>query len=90
MNRNTAMLIHIFEKDKDHSWEDVWLENFNALWEYDYKLYKEATEQFIKQLEGDYCIEALRDKCNEVIQEDKIRCEAICNNLRQNEGSSDK
>lgn len=71
--RNTAILIHIFEKDKDHSWEDVWLHDFTGVYEKDHLLYKEAAKQFIDQLEGNWCVaflEALRDECNKRIEQD--------------------
>ncbi len=50
------------------------------MYEADYNIHREAAKQFIKQLEGYWCImfiEALRDECNKVIEEDKKRCEEI-------------
>ena len=74
LNRNTAMLIHLFEKDSDHSWEDIWLQDLTGIYEKDMLLYKEAAEQFVNQLEGQLCIaflEALRDECNKHIEDHK-------------------
>ena len=80
LNRDTALLLHIFKKDFDHSWEDVHLQDFTGVYEADYNIHREAAKQFIKQLEGHWCImflEALRDECNKLIEEDKKRCEEI-------------
>ena len=64
LDRDTAMLIHLFEKDSEHSWEDVWLHDFTGVYEKD-------------QLEGRWCIaflEALRDECNKHIEEHREKC----------------
>lgn len=74
---NTAMLIHLFEKDSDHSWEDIWLQDFTGVYEKDHLLYKDAAKQFINQLEGHYSIaflKALRDECDRYIEEHKEKC----------------
>ena len=74
LNRDIAMLIHLFEKDSNHSWEDIWLQDLTGIYEKDMLLYKEAAEQFINQLEGQWCIaflEALRDECNKHIEDHK-------------------
>lgn len=80
LSRNVALLLHIFEKDFDHSWEDVHLQDFEGVYEADYNIHREAAKQFIQQLEGHWCImflEALRDECDKIIEEDKKRCEEI-------------
>lgn len=77
LNRNVCMLIHLFEKDDNHSWEDVWLHDFVGIHEKDFFLYKEAANQLIDQLEGHWCrafLEALRDVCSERIEQDLINC----------------
>lgn len=77
LDRNTAILIHIFEKDKDHSWEDMWLHDFTGVYEKDHLLYKEAAKQFLDQLEGNWSIaflKALRDECDKHIQEHNEKC----------------
>lgn len=87
LDRNICMLIHLFEKDDDHSWEDVWLQDFTGVYERDMLLYEEAAKQFIKQLEGHYCIaflEALRNECDKHVQEHRERCRKI----EKNENSS--
>ena len=80
LRRDVLILLHIFEKDVDHSFEDMSLEDHKEVWKIDNTLYKESAKQFIDQLEGHWCImflEALRDECNKVIEEDKKRCEEI-------------
>lgn len=80
LNRDTALLLHIFTKDFDHSWEDVHLQDFTGVYEADYNIHREAAKQFIKQLEGHWCImflEALRDECNSLIEEDNIKCREL-------------
>lgn len=77
---NTAMLIHLFEKDSEHSWEDIWLQDFTGVYERDMLLYKEAAKQFIDQLEGNWCVaflEALRDECDKHIKEHEEKCKKI-------------
>ena len=89
LSRNVAILIHIFEKDLDHSWEDIWLQDFTEVCERDHFLYKEAAKQFIDQLEGNWCVaflEALRDECDKHIQEHRERCKKF----DKNEDSSNK
>ncbi len=85
INRNTAILIHVFEKDKNHSWEDLWLHDFVGVYEKDFALHKESAKQFIDQLEGHWClafIEALRDECNKHIKKHEENCLKYenCNN----------
>ena len=77
LDRDIAILIHLFRKDPDHSWEDAWLHDFTDVAEKDFFLYKEAAKQFIDQLEGNWCrafLEALRDECNARIEQDLINC----------------
>lgn len=77
ISRDIAILIHIFEKDKEHSWEDIWLDDLKGVWEHDYKIHRESAKQLITQLEGHWCrafLEALRDECNEQIEQDLIQC----------------
>ena len=73
LNRDTALLLHFFTKDSEHSWEDIWLQDLTGVYEKDILLYEEAAKQFIDQLEGLWCIRflrALRDECDKRIQED--------------------
>lgn len=89
LSRNIGMLIHLFEKDSDHSWEDIWLQDFTGVYEKDHLLYKDAAKQFINQLEGHYSIaflEALRDECDKYIQEHREQCKKF----NKNEDSSSK
>lgn len=77
LSRDVAILIHIFEKDREHSWEDIWLHDFTGVYERDHLLYKEAANQLIDQLEGQWCrafLEALREVCDERIEQDLIDC----------------
>lgn len=89
LSRDIGMLIHLFEKDSEHSWEDIWLQDFVGVYEKDHLLYKDAAKQFIDQLEGNWCVaflEALRDECDKHIQEHRERCKK----LDKNEDSSNK
>lgn len=88
LSRNIGMLIHLFEKDSDHSWEDVWLQDFIGVYEKDHFLYREAAKQFIDQLEGHYCIaflKALRDECDKHIQDHYNKCKKFEDNGTENE-----
>ena len=89
LSRNIGMLIHIFEKDLDHTWEDVWLQDFTGVYEKDHSLYKEAAKQFRDQLEGHYSIaflKALRDECDKHIQDHYNKCKKF----EKDEDSSNK
>ena len=89
LSRDIGMLIHLFEKDSDHTWEDVWLQDFTGVYERDMLLYEEAAKQFIEQLEGHYCIaflEALRNECDKHIYKYMGRCKKF----EKNESSSNK
>lgn len=80
LNRNIVLLLHIFEKDVDQSWEDIDLEDNEEVWKMDYNLYKESAKQLIDQLEGHWCVaflEALRDECIERIELDRKRVELV-------------
>ena len=89
LSRDIGMLIHIFKKDLDHTWEDIWLQDFTGVYEKDHLLYKDAAKQFIDQLEGHYSIaflKALRDECDKHIQEHRERCKKF----EKDEDSSNK
>ena len=80
LRRDTLILLHIFEKDVDHSFEDMSLEDHEEVWKIDNTLYKESAKQFIDQLEGHWCIaflEALRDECQKRIDDDKRKVELV-------------
>lgn len=73
LNRDDVMLIHLFSKDIEHSFEDIWLHDLTGVYEKDALLFKESAKQLIDQLEGHWCrafLEALRDECNKRIEED--------------------
>lgn len=76
LNRTTAMLIHIFEKDIDRDLEDIILEDHE---EYDKNMistYKDSAKQLFKQFEGNECvafIRALRDECDNYLEKDAKR-----------------
>lgn len=77
LNRNVAILIHIFKKDPDHSFEDVWLHDLTGVHETDLELLRDSAKQLIDQLEGNWCrafLEALRDECDARIEQDLINC----------------
>lgn len=76
-DRDIAILIHIFEKDSDHSFEDAWLHDLTGVYETDVELLRDSAKQLIDQLEGNWCrafLEALRDECNTRIEQDLIDC----------------
>jgi hypothetical protein len=80
LRSDVLVLLHIFEKDSDHSFEDISLEDHEEVWKIDNTLYKESAKQFIDQLEGHWCIaflEALRDECIERIELDRKRVELV-------------
>lgn len=78
LDRNVAILIHIFEKDSDHSFEDFWLHDLTGVYETDLELLRGSAKQLIDQLEGNWCrafLEALRDECDARIEQDLIDCD---------------
>ena len=80
LRRDVLILLHIFEKDTDHSFEDMSLEDYEEVWKMDHTLYKESAKQFIDQLEGHWCIaflEALRDECQKRIDDDRRNVELV-------------
>lgn len=80
LRSDVLVLLHIFEKDSDHSLEDICLEDHEEVWKMDSTLYKESAKQFIDQLEGHWCVaflEALRDECIERIELDRKRVELV-------------
>lgn len=70
INSNTAMLIHILE-GSDTDLETIMIDEMvEGGIDSKTDVYKEAADQFIKQLEGNEClyfIEALKEKCEEYI-----------------------
>lgn len=81
-----AILIHIFEKDSAHSFEDAWLHDLTGVYETDVELLRSSAKQLIDQLEGHWCrafLEALRDECDKRIEQDLIDC-----GLKKNENES--
>lgn len=80
LRSDVLVLLHIFEKDADHAFEDINLEDHEEVWKIDRNLYKESAKQFIDQLEGHWCVaflEALRDECIERIELDRKRVELV-------------
>ena len=70
INSNTAILIHILE-GSDTDLETIMIDEMvEGGIDSKTDVYKEAADQFIKQLEGNEClyfIEALKEKCEEYI-----------------------
>lgn len=88
IHKDIAILIHIFEKDTDHSFEDIWLNDLTGVYETDIELLRGSAKQLIDQLEGHWCIaflEALRDECDARIEQDLIDCGL---KKKENENSS--
>lgn len=76
INSDTAMLIHIFTKDIEHSLEDIILEDHEQYIKDITSIYKKSAKQLFKQFEGNDCIsfvKALRNECNNVLKKDKKR-----------------
>lgn len=85
LNRDVAILLHLFKKDAAHSWEDAWLHDVEQVEEADYKLYEESAKQFINQLEGNWSIAfltALRNVCDKVIESDTKYWEEYNKNIK--------
>lgn len=78
INRNTAILLHIFTKDINYPLEEDIILSDHDNYEIDmFNTYKTSAEQFIKQFEGHNCIafiEALRDECNKILKKDENNC----------------
>lgn len=92
LSRDIGMLIHLFEKDKDHSWEDIWLHDFTGIYEHDFFLYKEAAKQFLDQLEGHWSVaflEALREECDKHIQEHYEKCKKLDEHLKPEDNGTE-
>lgn len=74
INSDTAILLHIFTKDKEHAFEDIILSDHDDYNINMFETYKTSAEQFIKQFEGHDCIafiKALRDECDKILKEDE-------------------
>lgn len=72
LDRETALLLHIFTKDEEHSWEDIWLHDYTGVAEADYFIHEEAAKQLLDQLEGHWCVaflETLIKECQQRIDE---------------------
>lgn len=73
LSRDICILLHIFEKDSEHSFEDMWLHDLTGVHEADFNILRDSAKQFLDQLEGHYCrafLEALRDECDERIKQE--------------------
>ena len=78
-----AMMIHLFKKDDDDAWESIWLHDNDKYAIEDYDCIKESAHQLILQLEGNWCdtfIEALRDECNQILEDSNKRKEKYMRN----------
>lgn len=76
LSPNTAMMIHLFNKDLDDEWESVWLDDNEKYSIEDFECITESAHQLILQLEGNWCdafIKALRDECDVILEESKRR-----------------
>ncbi len=88
LNRDTVMLIHLFHKESDHSFEDIWLHDLTGVYETDFNILRDSAKQLINQLEGHWCrafLEALRDECSSRIKEDLENCKRISKKIHNNE-----
>lgn len=90
LRQDICMLIHLFKKDEEHSWEDIWLQDFECVYEKDMLIYEEAAKQFIDQLEGNWCIsflKALRNECDNRIEKDLEQRKTLIN--KENEDNNE-
>lgn len=70
LSEDTFLLLHIFNRDLNHSFESAWLSDNDAYFGTEMEVYKRAADQFISQLEGEECelfIIALKNRCEEYI-----------------------
>ena len=77
---DVAMLIHLFHRDDDDTWESIWLRDNDKYAIEDYDCLRESAHQLILQLEGHWCdlfIEALRDECSQILEESNKNKESI-------------
>lgn len=75
-----VMLIHLFHRDMDDTFETITLNANDGYYEADYECIKESAKQLLHQLEGHYCdlfIETLRDECNKILEESEKRKKAL-------------
>ena len=49
IHRDMAILIHIFEKDPDHSFEDAWLHDLTGVYETDLEALRDECDKRIEQ-----------------------------------------
>lgn len=78
-----AMMIHLFHRDSDDTWESIWLDDNDKYAEEDYDCVKESAHQLILQLEGHWCdafIKALRDECNQILEDSNKRVQKLSKN----------
>jgi len=76
--RSSYAIIHMYEYQYDHI-EDM-MQNDELLHKMCQVDFEQSADQFVRQLEGQECrafIEALRDRCNEYIQEDLDRIDKM-------------
>lgn len=71
-----AMMIHLYNRDSDDTWESIWLDDNDQYYIEDFECIKESAHQLILQLEGHWCdafIEALRDECDAILKDSEER-----------------
>ena len=79
-----AMLIHLFQRDSDDTWESIWLNDNEKYSEEDYECIRESAKQLMLQLEGHYCdafIEALREECDKILEDSNNRKAKITDDI---------
>lgn len=70
LNEGQFLLLHIFNRKLNHSFEAAWLEDNDAYFGTALEVYDRAADQFISQLEGQECehfIIALKNRCEKYI-----------------------
>lgn len=79
---DVAMLIHLFIRSSDDTWETIWLDDNEKFAEAEYECIRESAKQLMLQLEGHYCdafVEALRDECNKILDASNKMKEKLTN-----------
>lgn len=72
IHEDTFILLHIYNRKSNHSFESAWLSDNQHFSNKEYSVYKDAADQLIKQFEGEECelfIRELRDRCDKYLKD---------------------
>ena len=71
---DVVMLIHLFHRDLDHSFETIYMDDNDSFYGTDFETIQDAAHQLMLQLEGHYCtafVEALKNECEQILEHEK-------------------